>query len=124
MCPTMCCCIIAACYTSKCFIDYQQFSSLINMHISMFGFTRLRSLIVYFLAASALLTASVTLADIVYQSSVTAHSNDVTITQLTVNKPSSVAQGDLMLANIAVRGGTSGVVTPPSGWTEILRTDN
>ena len=41
-----------------------------------------------------------------------------------VSPPSSVAAGDLLLANISVNGGNSANITAPSGWTQILRTDN
>src|SRR5258708_676798 len=74
--------------------------------------------------AGFLLFASVALADIVSGSFATGSSNDVTLTQLTLSEPASVAAGDLLLANVAVNGGNAAVVTPPTGWSQILRTDN
>lgn len=71
-----------------------------------------------------LLCTSVAVADIVSSTFTTNASNDVTITQLTLNKPTSVAEGDFLLANVAVNGGNAAVITEPSGWTQILRTDN
>lgn len=67
--------------------------------------------------------AFVAFADIVSGTSTTGTSTHVTITDLTINKP-SVSVGDLMLAGIAVDGGSAVAVTPPSGWTQIARTDN
>jgi len=46
-----------------------------------------------------------------------------TFTQLTLNKP-SVSVGTVMIASIAVNGGSSVNITPPTGWTQIVRTDN
>jgi hypothetical protein len=69
------------------------------------------------------LFASVALADIVSGTPTTNHSTDVTITQLTLSKP-TVATGDLMLANVSVNGGSAAIIAAPTGWTQILRTDN
>ena len=44
-------------------------------------------------------------------------------TQLTVNVPAGVQPNDLMIAQIAVRGGTGIAITPPSGWS-LVRRDN
>jgi hypothetical protein len=41
-----------------------------------------------------------------------------------VSPPASTAAGNLLLANISISGGNQATVTPPSGWTETLRTDN
>jgi hypothetical protein len=74
---------------------------------------------------AVLTIASVTLADIISGSFSTHSSADITVTQVTIDKPSSVVQGDLLLANIAINGGSPATVTGvPSGWTQILRTDN
>ena len=43
---------------------------------------------------------------------------------LTINAPAGVSANDLMVAQIAVNGGTDTTVTAPSGWTLIRRTDN
>jgi hypothetical protein len=40
-------------------------------------------------------------------------------TSLTINKPSGVVQGDVMVAAIQESGGTGGTLTAPSGWTPI-----
>jgi hypothetical protein len=94
------------------------------MRPSPFAVLRTQYLIPFILAVSVLLIASVTLADIAFGSFSSANSNDVTVTQVTVAKPSSVATGDLLLANIAINGGSQATTTAPSGWTQILRTDN
>ena len=82
----------------------------------------------YFLAALVsfivLFGATITLADIFSGLSTTNSSTNVTSTNLTIARPSDVAQGDVMLANIAINDGNMPSVTPPSGWTQILRTDN
>ncbi len=69
------------------------------------------------------LFATTALADIVSGPFITSHSSDVTVTQLSIARP-AVTAGNLMLANIAINGGTSATVTAPTGWTQILRTDN
>lgn len=83
---------------------------------------------VYFLAGSAVIgticTASVALAGIVSGSVATAQSGSAKITQLSISEPAHVMPGDLLLANIAVDGGSEADITPPTGWTQILRTDN
>ena len=43
--------------------------------------------------------------------------------QLTLGRPSTVAAGDLLVAQIAVRGGTNLPIHAPSGWT-MVRRDN
>ena len=63
-------------------------------------------------AAIALLISSVALADLISGNVSTASSDHVTYTQLTLDEPSSVAQGDLMLANIAVHGGSPVNIRP------------
>jgi hypothetical protein len=93
------------------------------MRTSVVGFIRANYFIASLLAVSVLLIASVTLADIVSGLSATGSSTNVTLTNLTVAKPSGVAQGDFMLANIAINDGSMPSVTAPSGWTQILRTD-
>lgn len=60
---------------------------------------------------------------ITYRAAATANSD--TVTSFAINKPTGTLQDDLMLAGIAIRntGAVSEVtVTPPSGWTLILRT--
>ena len=76
------------------------------------------------LMAGGLLFASAAFADIMVGSSTTNVSNDVTYTQLTLNKPSDAAEGDLLLANVSVNGGYPAGITAPSGWTLAARTDN
>ncbi len=76
-----------------------------------------------FILGSGLIVASGAFADVISGSFTTNHSTDVTVTQLTITKPSA-SVGDIMVATIAINGGTSAVVTAPSGWTQILKTDN
>jgi hypothetical protein len=67
---------------------------------------------------------AVTLAAVVSGASSTGASNHVTYTQVTLPVPTEYA-GDVMIASIAIKGGTAAVmVTVPSGWTQIARTDN
>jgi hypothetical protein len=42
---------------------------------------------------------------------------------ITVNVPTGVQAGDLLVAQIAVNHGTDATITAPSGWTLVLRTD-
>ena len=93
------------------------------MRISIFEFMRAHYLATL-LAVSVLFIASVTAAAISFVSYSSANSNDVTVTEVTVNPPSSVVAGNLLLANISVNGGSQANVSAPSGWTQILRTDN
>lgn len=67
---------------------------------------------------------SAAMAAIISGASSVASSSQVTYTQLTVGAPTSTVAGNLLLANIAVNGGSSAVVTKPTGWNEISRTDN
>jgi hypothetical protein len=45
-------------------------------------------------------------------------------TQLGIGVPTGVAANDVMIAQIAVRGGASTAITPPSGWTLVRRDDS
>jgi hypothetical protein len=76
------------------------------------------------LIAFGLIFSSFALADIISGNSSTNSSSHSTYTLLTINQPASVAPGDLLLANIDVNGGSPANVTAPSGWTQVLRTDN
>ena len=82
-----------------------------------------RALAFGFAALAALGTAGIVLADIVSGTPTTNISAHVTITELTINKPTASA-GDMMLASVAINGGSSVNVSSPSGWTQIARTDN
>lgn len=42
---------------------------------------------------------------------------------ITIDKPASVAQNDVLIASIAVRPYTA-IITPPAGWNLVVRTDN
>jgi hypothetical protein len=75
------------------------------------------------LIAFGLLFSSFAFASIISGLSTTGSSTNVTITNLPLSKPSDVAAGDLMLASIAIHDGNTVTVTPPIGWTEVLRTD-
>jgi hypothetical protein len=87
------------------------------------GALRVHSFGFLVLVLGALCVASVVMADIISGIPTTAISAHVTITQLTINKP-TVSVGDTMIASIAVNDGTIVNVTAPSGWTQIARTDN
>jgi hypothetical protein len=86
---------------------------------------RLRKVAIAAAAASATLgLGAVAIAAIVSGASTTGASNHVTYTQLTLNVPTESA-GDVMIASLAIKGGTATVmVTVPTGWTQIARTDN
>jgi hypothetical protein len=44
---------------------------------------------------------------------------------IAISKPTGVASGDLLLATVAIRGGTgNGTITMPSGWALVDRTDS
>lgn len=43
---------------------------------------------------------------------------------IVIDKPSSTAEGDFLIAGIAFDDGEDRTITPPSGWTLIERTDN
>jgi MSHA biogenesis protein MshQ len=46
------------------------------------------------------------------------------VSSITVNAPAGIAAGDVMLAQVVIRGGTSAVVgSVPTGWTLVLRTN-
>ncbi|MBP9757467.1 MAG: hypothetical protein KBD06_02615 [Candidatus Pacebacteria bacterium] len=85
---------------------------------------RVKKLGVASLFVIALFTGSAAIADIVSGLATTGTSSNVTITNLPINKPSDVAVGDLMIASIAIHDGSAVSVTAPTGWTQILRTDN
>lgn len=76
------------------------------------------------LMAGILLFSASALADIVSGASTTNTSNDVSLTQLTLDTPSGVVSGDFLLASVSVNGGTSAGITAPQGWTLITRTNN
>ncbi len=62
-------------------------------------------------------------ADIISRSSTTSSSTQVTLTKLVLAKP-VVTEGDLLLASVAINGGSAAVIHAPTGWSQILRTDN
>ena len=43
---------------------------------------------------------------------------------ITVNIPTGVTPGDVMIAQVAVRGGSGTTLTPPAGWSLVRRDDN
>jgi hypothetical protein len=45
-------------------------------------------------------------------------------TSVVISVPSSVANGDLLLAEVSWGGGTGVTVTPPAGWTLVRRDDS
>ncbi len=74
--------------------------------------------------AASIFVGSIAVADIISGAATTGSSNDVTFTQLTLAKPTGVSTGTLMLASIAINGGSSATTTAPAGWTQVIRTDN
>ncbi len=80
--------------------------------------------VVALISLVVLFGATVVIADIVSGLSTTGTSANVTITNLAIAKPADVDQGEVMIASIALHDGKATSVTPPSGWTPILRTDN
>ncbi len=93
------------------------------MHRGLSAFVRSNYLLTSILAAAVLLGASVVVADIVTWTSTIGTSANVTITNLTIDRPANVAAGDVMIAAIAIHDGNTVGVTAPSGWAQILRTD-
>ena len=77
-----------------------------------------------FIAAIALLGTSVAIADIISGDSSTGKSNQITVTRLTLTKPALVVEGDFLLANITVAKASAANIEAPSGWTQLLKTDN
>ncbi|MCC8977604.1 glycine-rich domain-containing protein [Bradyrhizobium acaciae] len=76
------------------------------------------------LLIGSLLFATLAIADIMPGSSNTSLSQDVAYTQVSLSKPRDAVAGDMLIASISVNGGAPAVVTAPSGWTLIARTDN
>ncbi|WP_437336062.1 cell wall anchor protein [Sorangium sp. So ce394] len=60
------------------------------------------------------------LSTVTFRSSSTATGKS--LTALTLAKPAGVAQGDVLLARIAIRNQVGAVIAPPAGWT-LLRSD-
>ncbi len=94
------------------------------MHNSFRGFVHSHYPALVVATIGILCVASVVLADIVSGSFTTNSSTNVTITNLVLSKPSDIAQGDFMLANVTLKGGSAESITAPAGWTQIQRTDN
>jgi hypothetical protein len=83
-----------------------------------------RRLVSLIIGVGTLSVAAVALAAISSGAFTTASSVQVTTITLTINKP-TVSTGDLMLATIAIHGGSAAnISTVPTGWTQIARTDN
>ena len=76
-------------------------------------------------SAGVLIAAPFALADIISGNVSVASSSQVTITRLTVGTPTSTVAGDVLIANIAInKGNAADVLSVPSGWNQIARTDN
>jgi Concanavalin A-like lectin/glucanases superfamily len=83
-----------------------------------------RRLVSLIIGVSTLCVSAVAFAAISSGAFTTASSVQVTTTTLTINKPTT-STGDLMLATIAIHGGSSANISAvPTGWTQIARTDN
>jgi len=77
------------------------------------------------LGSAFLFSSVIAIAGITVGTSSTNISNDVTYTEITLNKPSGAVAGDFLIANISFKGGISvATITPPTGWTLLERTDN
>jgi hypothetical protein len=73
---------------------------------------------------SVALFASAAVAAVSVGLSTTGVSQNVSYTQLPINTPSGVVANDVLIATLAVNGGSQTTVTPPNGWNLIARTDN
>ena len=82
-----------------------------------------RLLVSSFVAACVFSVGGLALAAIISGTSSSGVSANVTITRLAINKPTA-AVGDVMLASIAINGGSTVNITAPAGWTQIARIDN
>jgi len=92
-------------------------------HVSSFPKSH-RRLVSLIIGMATLCIGAAAFAAIASGTPTTAASMQATSTTLTVNKP-TVATGDLMIASIAVHGGTeAAVISAPSGWTLIASTTN
>lgn len=63
-------------------------------------------------------------ADAISLRAATSGSNGSGATTLVLSTPAGVVQNDLLLAQVTVRGGTDTGITPPAGWSLVLRTDS
>lgn len=53
-----------------------------------------------------------------------ANSAGAAAASLTITKPTGTVQGDVMVATISINNGSTPTITPPTGWTLIVRTNN
>lgn len=63
-------------------------------------------------------------AAITYVASTTIPSSGAPAASIAISVPAGIAVGDLLLAQVAVRGGTGTTVTPPAGWTLVTSGDS
>ncbi len=80
--------------------------------------------IVWIAVAGSLLFATAAFGSAVSGLSTTNISNDVTLTQLILSKPSDALAGDVLIANVSVNGGYPAQIIQPTGWALITRSDN
>jgi len=59
-----------------------------------------------------------------YRSASHAANVDAGATTIVVGKPAGTANGDVLIAAVGFVGGSSKVISPPTGWREIRREDN
>jgi hypothetical protein len=95
------------------------------MHSLISSIGRIQFALLAAAALALLFLSSPALADVLFGSSFTVHSTNVAYTDINLLTPSSTVSGNLLLANISVKGGSEAVVDQvPYGWTLIRRTDN
>lgn len=84
---------------------------------------RMQASVVTVISTLLIFVASGALAAIVSGSFTTGVSKNVTITNLTIFRPASTVEGELLLASITLSAGNSQEVTAPDGWNLIQRTN-
>ena len=78
--------------------------------------------LVFILAASAMFLVPRVGAAVAFRSS-NVTQNSTATSSITLNTPSGVVSGDLLLVVITARGGTDVTITPPTGWTLLPGSD-
>ncbi len=95
------------------------------MHNSFSGVSRDGPVIGSLIMVGVFFSVTMVVADVMLKSFSTGISSDLNVTQLPINRPGNVNPGDVLVANIAVNGGSVAQLTAPSpNWNVILRTDN
>jgi peptidoglycan/xylan/chitin deacetylase (PgdA/CDA1 family) len=66
----------------------------------------------------------ISFAAVIFGSTSSAANSSHGASTIVIEKPSSTVEGDLLLAGITFNGGSAKTITPPPGWTLVLRTDD